>query len=355
MAWNKKSRPKIEPPHNALRQWRDEYLTFLRVHNFTDQTVHQRTKCLGYFIQWAEQHGMETPLEITRPILQSYQRYLYYYRRATGQPLTFGTQRSRLSPVRQWYRWLTRNNYLPYNPAADLEMPRMEKRLPRSVFSLQEAERVLMQADVSDPLGLRNRAILETFYSTGMRRMELVQLKLYDVDCERGTVMIRLGKGKKDRVIPIGERAGAWVSKYVSEVRPSLAMEPDDMTVFLTYTGEPFVLEGMSELVRGYVNAAELGKTGSCHTFRHTMATLMLENGADIRFIQQMLGHQNLNTTEKYTHVVIDKLKKIHAATHPGALLEKEQKNPEPTAEPQPAPAAEELLAVLDAEAGEEE
>jgi integrase/recombinase XerD len=148
----------------------------------------------------------------------------------------------------------------------------------------------------------------------------MINLKLYDLDTERGTLTIRQGKGRKDRVIPIGERASAWVDKYVREVRPQLVVEPDDHTVFLSNAGEPFCLDHLSNLVRDYVDKADIGKRGACHLFRHSMATLMLENGADIRFIQQMLGHADLNSTQIYTHVSIQKLKQIHTATHPAKL-----------------------------------
>jgi len=134
-------------------------------------------------------------------------------------------------------------------------------------------------------------------------------------------VMVRQGKGRKDRMIPIGERALAWLDRYLVEVRPHLVVEPDDGVLFLTNEGTPFTPSRMTQLVRGYVLSAELGKSGSCHLFRHTMATLMLEGGADIRFIQQMLGHAKLETTQIYTQVSIRQLKTIHAATHPGAGL----------------------------------
>ena len=158
-----------------------------------------------------------------------------------------------------------------------------------------------------------------------MRRLELVNLKLWDLDLERVTVTIRQGKGKKDRIIPMGDRAAAWVRKYLTESRPQLATEPDDKTVFLCHDGEPFSLDYLTEVVRDYVDAANLGKRGACHLFRHTMATLMLEGGADIRFIQAMLGHADLNTTQIYTHVAIRQLQEIHRATHP-AKLEKEKR-----------------------------
>src|SRR5690606_28602310 len=132
----------------------------------------------------------------------------------------------------------------------------------------------------------RDRAILETLYSTGMRRRELIGLSLFDLDRERGTVMIRQGKGKKDRMIPIGERAVELIDRYQHEVRPALVVGRMNATLFLTNTGEAFTPNRLTQLVRGYVRAADLGKSGSCHLFRHTMATLMLENGADIRYAQ---------------------------------------------------------------------
>jgi integrase/recombinase XerD len=208
----------------------------------------------------------------------------------------------------------------------------MEHRLPKTVLTVGEMEQVLAQPDVSDPLGLRDRALMETLYSTGMRRLELANLKLYDLDTERGTVTIRQGKGKKDRVIPIGERAAAWIEKYLRESRPQLVVEPDDHTVFLSNAGEPFSLDHLSALVRTHVDAANIGKRGACHMFRHCMATLMLENGADIRYIQQMLGHADIKTTQIYTQVSIRQLQRIHAATHPARLDKsalKAKKDPE--------------------------
>jgi integrase/recombinase XerD len=135
------------------------------------------------------------------------------------------------------------------------------------------------------------------------------------------TLFVRLGKGRKDRVVPIGERALRWCDKYRQEVRPELVMLPDEGFFFLTQTGERILEKRLTGLVHEYVKAASLGKTGSCHLFRHTMATVMLENGADIRYIQQMLGHANLETTEVYTHVSIQDLQAIHRKTHPSALL----------------------------------
>ena len=189
--------------------------------------------------------------------------------------------------------------FILHNPASEIELPRLGTVFRNTCYH-PEAEQVIGQPNLADPLGLRDRAILEVLYSTGIRRMELVHLKLFDLDLERGTILIRQGKGKKDRSVPIGDRAAAWVQKYIREARPKLAVEPDDGTLFLASTGEEISRDHLTATVRAYVVHAKIGKTGSCHLFRHTMATLMLEGGADIRFIQQMLGHARLSTTEIY-------------------------------------------------------
>jgi integrase/recombinase XerD len=209
---------------------------------------------------------------------------------------------------------------------------------------------------------VRDRAILETVYSTGVRRSELAGLRRYDLDHERGTVLVRQGKGRKDRVIPIGERALHWVDRYLLEARPRFVSEPDEGFLFLTSHGDPFTPEGMTDVVRKYVRASGVKKPGACHLFRHTMATVMLENGADIRFIQQMLGHAKLTTTEIYTQVSVRKLKEVHRMTHPTGRLEEEPSPAAssaaaapPASESDPPATREELLATLAAEVAEED
>ena len=167
---------------------------------------------------------------------------------------------------------------------------------------------VMTQPDVADPLGLRDRAILETFYSTGMRRLELAGLGVYDIDRDRQTIHIHRGKGKKERVVPVGERALHWIDRYQQDARPKLLVSGRATNVlFLTHHGEEFTLYRLSQLVQEYITAADIGKKGSCHTLRHTMATLMVEAGCDIRFLQVILGHASLKTTEIYTQVSIRK------------------------------------------------
>ncbi|MBY0574412.1 MAG: tyrosine-type recombinase/integrase, partial [Undibacterium sp.] len=241
--------------------------------NYSSATIEARDLYLRYFILWCDERGLTRPQDITKPMIERYQRHLFLHRKDNGQPLSTRSQHTRITPLRAYFKWLARKNHILYNPASELELPRLERRLPKHVLSIKEAEAVLAMPDLTLSTGIRDRAILETLYSTGMRRMELIGLHLHDIDTERGTVMIRQGKGKKDRMIPIGERALEWVAKYRDDVRLELVTGEDDGSLFLTNLGEAFTPNRLTQLVRDHVNAAKTGKTGSCHLFRHTMAT----------------------------------------------------------------------------------
>lgn len=285
--------------------------------SYSPHTIEARERTLRVFAAWAAERGLVRVQEITKPILERWQRHLFLYRKADGEPLAVRSQLAHIHPLKAFFRWLARENHILYNPASDLELPRIGRRLPRNVMTVAEAEKVLSVPNLSLAMGVRDRAMLEVFYSTGIRRAELVNLNLYDIDRERGVMMVREGKGKKDRVVPVGVRALQWIDKYLADVRPDLACGADDGTLFLSTYGQPLGVERLAEIVREAVNDSGIGKRGSCHMFRHTMATLMLENGADIRFIQAMLGHADLKTTEIYTQVSIKALKAVHTATHP--------------------------------------
>jgi integrase/recombinase XerD len=315
------------------------HLDSLRVKGYSERTVKSAEWTISEFVVWAEERGVRRAQDVTKPMLERYQRTLFYAEKPDGAPLTLSTQHHRLSFLKQFFRWLTRNNFILSNPASELELPKVEKRLPKHVLTHAEAEQILAQPELDKPHGIRDRAILETFYSTGIRRSELSGVRLWDVDTERGILTVRQGKGRKDRVVPIGERASAWVEKYVREVRASFVVEPDAGYVFLSADGEPIAPKTLSLYVSRYVKASGLLKTGSCHLFRHAMATAMLENGADVRMIQAMLGHVRLTTTEIYTHVSIRKLKEIHTATHPSARLLRAPTEKEPAEENERPPA----------------
>ena len=329
------------------------YLEHLGVRGHTESSVRSESAHLRLFLRWAADRGIERLEEVTVPVLERYQRFLYHYRKSDGRPLSFRTQRDRVQGLKRFYRHLVRQRILDMSPAELLEVPRAEKRLPRTILTVEQVEAVLAQPDTRTMTGLRDRAILETFYSTGIRRMEAVRLELYDADLEQGTLRVRQGKGKKDRLIPLGERAALWLAKYIEEVRPYLVSEPDDGTLFLTHHRGRFSPEAMSIVVRKAFDGAGVTGKGSCHVFRHTVATLMLDGGADLRFVQAMLGHADITSTQVYTHVALKKLKEVYERTHPGAQLGR--RGTAGAGGEAGEPSREEILARLAAEAAEED
>ncbi len=318
-------RQRLEAPTAAdsLAAWMRRYLEAIKVGGFGNDLLRARRQALTVFLEWASERDLTRPGEVTRPMLERYQRHLFYLRKADGQPLTPMRQWLLIDHLRQWFRWLVKQNHLPTNPASDLDMPRVPRTILPEPLEAHEVEAVLAQPDVADVQGLRDRAILELLYSTGLRRAEAMRLTVYDIEPRRGIVRVHQGKGGKDRVVPIGERALAWVQRYLDEARPQLLADTQERTLFLNRFGRAFQGNGMGAMTRRYIEAAGVTKRGACHLFRHAMATQMLEHGADVRYIQAMLGHEDLDSTQIYTHVSIAKLQAVHAATHPAAKLER--------------------------------
>ena len=304
---------------DALAVWRDLYLESLAARNYSEQTREGRHTALRHFLAWAAERDITRAGEVTRLVLEAYQRWLWKLVRPGGRRLGWSSQRNRLTVLRDWFRWLTRQNVILHNPASELELPRPEKRLPTGALTVTQVDALLAIPNVLDPLGVRDRAMLEVFYSTGLRRFELCGLDVVDYHALRRTLTVRRGKGHKDRVVPLGARAVQWLERYLAEVRSRLCLDTRETTLFLTGYGGPFNPDVLSRMVRDWLES--LGLKGSCHLLRHTCATHMLEGGADIRFIQQLLGHAKLDTTAIYTEVSILQLQEVHARCHPSARL----------------------------------
>lgn len=337
---------------NRLVRYMEEHFEHLKITGYSLDTIRARQQAIRRFIAWCDERGIDDPREVTRPMLERYQRHLFYYRKPDGKdsggPLTLGSQLQCLAPLKTWFRWLSREHHILANPAADLDLPRPPKRLPRAVPSVAEVEAILREAEPDTPQGLRDRTLLEVIYATGLRRMEVVGVAIYDVDLARGVLWVRHGKGGRDRVVPLGERAMAWLDKYLTEARPEL-LAADTDALFLSDYGEPIQPHQVADKVKRYMRFAGVDKPGSTHLLRHACATHMLEGGADIRFIQEMLGHANLETTEIYTHVSIDKLIAVHKATHP-SRLQRHRGDASPVAGPSLDEAAQALLEALQAD-----
>ncbi len=314
------------------------YLQWLETHHFAENTVNVRRLQLSRFITWCEDRSITQAVEVTPELIERFQRHLFYYRQHSGQPLSLSSQSHWLSSLRSWMTWLKDQRVLPQNPALEMVFPQGEKRLPRHALSQAEVEAILAQPDVTRPCGLRLRAILELLYSSGLRRTEALRLELSDIDRQRRVILVRLGKGKKDRYVPVGQRALFWLDKYLAEARPQLCDDSQQRLVFVSATGQPLHPNGLSSQVRSLMRRAGITKPGACHLFRHSAASFMLDAGADIRHLQEILGHQSLQTTQIYTHVSINKLCEVHEQTHPARLVRSDGDAPPQAPAPEASP-----------------
>lgn len=302
---------------SALAEAAEDHLLWIASHGYAPSTVTGRRHHLAALVAFLLEWDVSDPAAVTTAHLERYQRQLFHHRKRDGQPLSFRTQAQRLMAVKAFFAWLAAHGTLPYDPASSLVLPRTEHRLPEAVLSAEEIEAVLAAPDTSTPLGVRDRAMVEVLYSSAIRRAELARLLVPDVDVSRGTLFVRQGKGARDRHVPIGVRAASWVAAWRDRVRPGFVIGADPGHLFLGTGGKPLDLDVLSRTVARYVRAAVPHRRGACHLFRHSAATLMLDNGADVRHVAEMLGHAKLETTMIYTRVSLQKLREVHAATHP--------------------------------------
>lgn len=295
------------------------HLADLRVRGYAASTVSGRANDLGRFAGWAEGRSLGHASEITGEAVRAYQYALFSYRRANGRPIGMATQRGYLLAVVVLFRWLCDSGFLADDPTATLRLPAVPRRLPRRVPTIHETLQLLECTSTAEPAGLLERTVLEVLYATGLRRSELPRVDLVDVDLAEAQVFVREGKGARDRVVPLGQRALGWIEEYLSRARGQWA-GPSEEALFVDARGQRLRPEAVARIVKRRLRAAGLDRTGSTHLLRHACATHMLENGSDIRFIQSMLGHKSLQSTAIYTHVSMAKLKEVHARSHPSAM-----------------------------------
>ncbi|MGI6453377.1 MAG: site-specific tyrosine recombinase XerD [Syntrophomonadaceae bacterium] len=222
-----------------------------------------------------------------------------------------------LSSIKTFFKFLTLEGYINNNPTSDLETPRVRRRLPR-VLSREEVDKLLMQPKITLPLGIRDRTMLELLYGTGIRISELISLQVEDINLTVGFLRC-LGKGRKERIIPVNQTSINWLNRYLSRSRNSLIKDPLERSLFLNARGKPMTRQGFFKILSGYANKAGLTKEVTPHTLRHSFATHLLENGADLRAVQEILGHSDISTTQIYTHLTRSRLREVYQRYHPRA------------------------------------
>ncbi|MCU0797653.1 MAG: tyrosine-type recombinase/integrase [Akkermansiaceae bacterium] len=315
--------PALPANNSGISAYVEPFLRNLTALHRSPSSIDSHRWALRHFCQWAATQGLGDPAAITRRDMEAYQFFLHSHRSpTTGEVLAITTQLARIGCVRRFFARLCRDGIIPANPAADLDLPRKPSRkLPRC-FSAEQIRALLAIPDISSPFGLRDRAILELFYATGVRRFEMAGIDVGDYDPETRTLHVRKGKFGKARLLPTGERAAAWLDAYLQQARPQFDHLPGESALFLSGYGKGMSCGSIGNWLKGLMKQCGIHMRGSCHLFRHTCATDMHRGGADIRYVQEMLGHERLETTQIYTHVHIEALREIHLKCHPHGRLD---------------------------------
>lgn len=249
--------------------------------------------------------------EATRNTIAS---YIIWMREQGMAPATIAR---RLAALRSFYKYLVQEDYLKQNPAQDVQAPKPNKRLP-VVLSVSEVEQLIGQPDEAEPIGIRDRAILELLYATGLRVSELVNLDLQHINIPRKQLRC-IGKGDSERIVPLGSISAQAVGKYIEKAREDLVSDPSEKALFVNHHGRRLTRQGIWKIVKRHARKADIDKKITPHTLRHSFATHLLENGADLRSVQELLGHADISTTQMYTHLTSGHLKDVYSRAHPRA------------------------------------
>ena len=293
-----------------MKELINEFLNYLSLERgLSDNTISAYRRDLNKYVDYLKQRHIDAIENTTRNEISS------FLTTQKDNKLSANTISRNLVAIKVFYRYLLRERYIKNDPSSVLESPKLWRRLPE-VLDVKEVERILNRLDTSSWQGLRDRACLELMYATGMRVTETVGLNLSDLNLDVGFVRCR-GKGGRERIVPLGREASKWVKRYLKSVRPKLSKLNSEPFLFLSRGGKGVSRQTVWKIITGCAVRAKIKKSVSPHTLRHSFATHLLQRGADLRVIQEMLGHAAISTTQTYTHIDKARLKAIHHKYHP--------------------------------------
>jgi integrase/recombinase XerD len=294
------------------------FIEWIKAQGWSERTLESYTADIRSFIDYIVNETTAKFLpEIDAKVLTAFQTWLYHKESKRGKRLSLSSQHTKLVAVRTFFRFLYENDLIITNPSVALSLPKKRKSLPKGVLSEQQIEKLLEQPDTADPIGFRDRTILEVLYATGIRNSELRSLCVYDIDLKELQITVRKGKNAKDRVLPLGEIAADYLAEYFLTVRPKLNINETNQLLFISKNGRKITQANLVWIITKYVKKASLKGNITPHSLRHSCATHMLRHGADLRYVQEMLGHSSVATTQIYTRVEVGDLKAIHRRCHP--------------------------------------
>lgn len=288
------------------------FKSYLESGGYAASTIECYCVYLSYFLDYLREIKVMDLKQVTHETIRNYQLLV------TGMAIAEETKGMRIRPVKRLFGWLQGTHRLLLDPTEKIKETNRQNRTLPPVLTVEEMRLLLEQPNLSLRLQIRDRAIMETLYSSGVRLNELVQLTVHDVDLKDKVLHVRKGKGNRQRVVPIGRNAAKYLKEYLEDIRPRYAKKnPKGRKLFLTETGEPVNGNSIRTSLFHYKKAAGIEKTASPHSFRRSCATHLLQQGADIRYVQKLLGHSHIKTTQIYTRVYPIDLKETHNRTHP--------------------------------------
>jgi len=288
----------------------------MKVKNYSPSTMDSYGSGLRTFFDYLTEKNIMDIKRVTRDLLKDYQLLLFERKEAEGHAIS--TIAIKIRAVKRFFEQLEASSQVLVNPAEHLKEPRVPARLPRTVLTESEARKILDQPNLGTMTGIRDRCVLEVFYSTGIRLEELTNLTIFDCDLQGGLLRVNKGKFSKDRVVPLGKHAVRFLKEYITRVRPQHTKNnKQTRTLFMNQFGATLSKQVIELLVRTYAKKSGIAKRVTPHTFRHTFATELIRNGADINSVREMLGHSDVKTTNIYTHVAGVDVKRTHSTSHP--------------------------------------
>jgi len=294
------------------------YLQQLESLNYSSVTLRTLEVYFNRFAEFLAESNITDVHTVTAAVLQDFQRWVFYQPTIKGTARTVASQNRVLSGIRNFFVFLTREGYLAHNPAQGLRLSKEPDALPKNVLTPEEARKIIEAPDVHTLSGYRDRTLLEVLYATGIRKAELRSLTVADVNLEEELLRVNRGKGKKDRVVPLSSIACQYLENYIKAIRPELLKGHQADPLFISIRdGRPIGVHGIKAIINRYVRQLNLKKHVTCHLWRHSCATHLLKNNANLRHVQEMLGHKSLATTERYLRLSIADLKEAHRKFHP--------------------------------------
>ena len=285
--------------------------------NRSPVTTHTYAVALNHLIAFLKDQGATDIYDVTRDHLAAYQKELFYTLNCRGRQNQPGTLNNRVKVMKSFFVFLKNEGYLSYDPSRDIQYSKEPQCLPKVILTPKEVKKILKAPNTHTPFGYRDRAMLEILYSSGVRLMELLNLKPVDVDYERGFIRVNKGKGGKDRVVPLGKIACKYLENYIKLVRIDLQRKRNCEYLFISLRGRQLCGRQLEWLIDRYAKRAGLNKNVTPHVFRHSCATHLVQAKANIRCVQEILGHASLDTTQKYIRITINDLKEAHQQCHP--------------------------------------